>query len=112
MSEGLIPRPPLEMQIEVEGGEPIVMTRENTTIVVHSEKQYSDFNHIFIRKLGDYGLRIFGVNNVLPLLLDVGFDVLLKQYPDDVTVATWTDIQSAKLEDEWGDLGDFTQEDE
>lgn len=110
MSEGLIPRPPLEMTIEVEGGEPIIMNRENTTIVVHSERQYSDFNHIFIRKLGDYGLRIFGVNSVLPQLLDVGFDVLLKQYPDDVTVATWTDIQSSNMETEWDKLTEFPED--
>lgn len=105
MSEALIPRPPLEDKIQTIDGQEIVMTRENTTLVFHKEKQYEDMDHIFIRKLGEHGLRVFNFHHIGEYLINRGYDILIKQYPDDTTVAVWTNIQLQNMEQEWNGKG-------
>lgn len=105
MSESLVPRPPLEDTITTVDGQEIVMNRENTTLVFHQAEHYSDMDHIFIRKLGEHGLRIFNFHHVGEYLINRGYDVLIRQYPDDVTVAVWTEIQLQNMEKEWDGTG-------
>lgn len=100
MSESLIPRPPLNDRIKLDTGQELELTRDNTTLVFHQGEKYSDMDHIFIRKLGEHGLRVFNFYHVAEYLIGKGYDILIRQYPDDATVAVWTQIQMANMERE------------
>ena len=100
MSEPLIPRPPLEDRFKIHDGKEVVFNRDNAVLVFHEIEQYRDFDHLFIRKIGEHGLRIFNIHVWSEYLIDRGYDILIKQYPDDVTVAVWTEIQMQSIDDE------------
>lgn len=109
-NEPLIPRPELLDEIPASNGERIQLTRDNCTIVVHSEKQYSEFNHLHIKKLGEFGIKLFAIDPWLEHLLERGYDVLIKEYPDDLTVAMWLNMQKQRLDKELGGAGGELEE--
>ena len=100
MSEPLIPRPALEDRFKIADGQEIHITRENAVLVFHQVEQYQDMDHLFIRKLGEHGIRIFNIHAWAEYLIGKGYDILIRQYPDDVTVAVWTYIQTKNMDKE------------
>lgn len=87
------------------GGEELQLTRENTTVVLHTTEQYQDMDHLFIRRLGTFGIRMFAIDTWKEYLVERGYDVLLKEYPDDLTVAVWMNLQKQHMDRELGGAG-------
>lgn len=97
----LIPRPELRDSIKLANGQEISLDRDNATIVEHGNG-YEYMDHLFIRMLGDYGLRMFGLraSPFYDYLVERGYDRLIKEYPDDVTVAIWEQYEAHEMERE------------
>lgn len=113
-NESLIPRPPLKDEIKVANGQTIELTRENTTLIFHLEETYRDMDHVHIKQLGNFGVKLFGLYAWTEHLITRGYDILFRHYPDDVTVATWLNLQSQNLEKELdgagGELDDLEED--
>lgn len=105
MSESLIPRPHLEDSIQLNSDEIITITRENCTLVIHALEQYKDFDHIHVHKVGEYGLKLFGIYQYEDYMIGRGYDVLIRQYPDETTAAVWMDWQNKRLNKELDGAG-------
>jgi len=105
MSDSLIPRPEIKDELRSADGGVLQLNITDTTLVFHQVEQYSEMDHIFIRKLGAHGLRVFNIHPWAEYLIGRGYDILIKQYPDDVTVAVWTNIQMQNMERELNGTG-------
>lgn len=109
MSE-FIPRPPLEDKFKIAGGQEVYIDRNNAMLIFHTVEKYREMDHLFIRKLGDHGLRIFNIHVWSEYLIERGYDILIREYPDDVTIAVWTNIQMQNMEKELNGQGGELEE--
>lgn len=101
LSDPLIPRPFIEDEIHTAQGVTLTFNSDTAMLVEHANG-YDYMDHLFIRKLGDHGLRLFGIRATpfYDLLVERGYDRLLKQYPSDVTVAVWEKMKASEMERE------------
>lgn len=106
MSESLVPRPDIHDSINIADGDPIEINLDNCMIVLH-RNGYERMDHVRVRRLGGKFLMIFKIGSS-PLgeyLMHRGYDILVKNWPDDATAKAHLEIE---FEDGMKELEDGT----
>lgn len=103
MSESLVPRPDIRDDLGVIDGEAVELTLDNCQIVLH-RNGYDRMNHLRVL-IGQKLLLIFKIdaNPLGEYLLERGYDVLIKSYPDNATASNHLDMELEEGMREWDD---------
>lgn len=102
--EPLIPREPLEDDLQLNDGRQFTLTRDNSVLVEYPG-EYDYMSHLYIRLLGSYGMRLFDIKAtpIYDYMVERGYDRYISKYPDDVTVAIWENMMRTQMERELED---------
>lgn len=114
--EPIIPRPDIRDSIEVtlqDGSTRTIETNLDNTAYVRHLNGYERMNHIQVRLLGDFALRLFKID-ATPLgdhFLERGYDIIVRQYPNDMTAAQYIQMELVDGMREWekGDGHEFDE---